>query len=66
MLFRSTHVVAQERKFPSFRDYLQEEEGVTRTQFAQQKQITGNAEVNLLVNMMLIRHAVLCICSDAG
>jgi hypothetical protein len=66
MLFRSTHVVAQDRKFPSFMDYLQEEEVVTSTQFAQQKQITSKAEVNLLVNTMLIRHAVPRICSDAG
>lgn len=35
------------RKFLSFRDYLQMEEGVTRTQFAQQKQITSKTEVNL-------------------
>jgi hypothetical protein len=47
MLLRSTHVVAKEGKFPSFREYLQKEEGFAGKLFAQQKQITSKAEVNL-------------------
>jgi len=66
MLLRSTHVVAQERKFTSFRYHLQEEEGVTRTQFAQQKQITSKAEVKLFENTTLVRHAVPRTHSEAG
>jgi hypothetical protein len=66
MLLVSMHVVAQERQLPSFRDCLQEEVCATRTQFAHQKQITSEAEVNLLVNTILIRHAVPRTCSDAG
>jgi hypothetical protein len=62
MLLRYTHVVAQERKFSSFRYHLQEE-GVTRTQFAQQ---TNKAEVKLFVDTMLIRHALPRTYSDAG
>ena len=65
MLLRSTHVVAQERKFTSFR-YHWQEEGVTRKQFAQQKQITSKAEVKLFVDTMLIRHAITRTYSDAG